>query len=392
MRDIKAVFDIWNDVIKWVVFANDDWKDVILVKQVEQTKWMRKWKILDTEEFTKTINKITENFIKKLWWDFIDEVFVWLSHPETQIIRIKEQKRIMKWEVWTDDINHLSKVMSEIATKENFETIKIIPVHWIIDESKKEKDPLWVKWSKLELVADIFMIPKTFYSTLNEVFEKVWLHIADIVPNIVSASEIALDYDHKDLGSILIDIWKNQTSYVIYEDWFPLWYWIIPIWWEEVTKDISIWMQIDIKDAENIKKTHWSAMLENNTKFNEDTSLDIQFLSDIISARYEEKFIKINKHLEILNKDRKLPWWVILIWWASKVSNIDILAKDIFKLATFFWKDNQLWLWDISNNLQFINVLWTYARSNKYMDWRKSSFKFNFNIANKIKWIFKDLF
>ena len=68
MKDIKAVFDIGNDVIKWVVIADDNWKAVVLVKHIEQSKWMRKWKILDTEAFTQTINTITEKFIKKLWW------------------------------------------------------------------------------------------------------------------------------------------------------------------------------------------------------------------------------------------------------------------------------------------------------------------------------------
>jgi len=66
MKDIKAVFDIGNDIIKGIVFANDNGKDVILVKQVEPTKGMRKGKILDSEAFTLTINTIAENFIKKL--------------------------------------------------------------------------------------------------------------------------------------------------------------------------------------------------------------------------------------------------------------------------------------------------------------------------------------
>jgi hypothetical protein len=38
MKDIKAVFDIGNDMIKGVVFANDNEKDVVLVKQIESTK------------------------------------------------------------------------------------------------------------------------------------------------------------------------------------------------------------------------------------------------------------------------------------------------------------------------------------------------------------------
>lgn len=42
MKNIKAIFDIGNDTIKGVVFANDNEKDVILVKQIESTKGMRK--------------------------------------------------------------------------------------------------------------------------------------------------------------------------------------------------------------------------------------------------------------------------------------------------------------------------------------------------------------
>ncbi|MEI7558781.1 MAG: hypothetical protein WCJ45_08625 [bacterium] len=48
------------------------------------------------------------------------------------------------------------------------------------------------------------------------------MNIVDIVPNIIAASEVALDYDRRDLGTILVDIGKNQTSYVIYEDGYPL--------------------------------------------------------------------------------------------------------------------------------------------------------------------------
>ena len=50
--------------------------------------------------------------------------------------------------------------------------------------------------------------------------------------------------------------------------------------------------------------------------------------------------------------------------------NLDLLSKDVFKLATFYGKDTQLNLWDISNNVQFTNVLWTFVWSNKYQDGR----------------------
>jgi len=390
MQDIKAIFDIGNDSIKAVVFADDEWKNTILAKHIEPMRWMRKGKILDTEAFTKSINNIIENFVKKLWWDFIDEVFVWISHPDAVVKRITEQKRIMDPEITENDVEHLSKVIADIAIENNMETIKIVPVHRIIDDTKKEKDPIWLKWKRLELVADSFMVPKSIYNGIVEAFDNVWLSITDIIPNILSASELILDYDHKDLGTVLIDIWKNQTSYAIFEDGYALWYGTIPTWWEDVTKDISIGMQIDIKDAEEIKKTHWTAI--SNRKPADNEQLDILFLTEIISSRYEEIFEKINNHLKSLDRDWRLPGWVILIWWWAKMPNLDLLSKDVFKLATFYWKDTQLNLWDISNNIQFTNVLWTFVRSNKYQDWRiKRKIKI-WNIWEKVKWFFQNLF
>lgn len=393
MRNIKAVFDIWNDTIKGVVFGEDEGKSIILVKQMEQTQWLRKGKILDSENFINAINRVAEAFIKKLGGDFIDEVFVSISHPEAVVQRVIEQKRIMTDEIQEDDVEHLSRVISDISVKSNFETIKIVPVYRLIDETKKEKDPIGMKGKKLELVADVFMIPKNLYLGIIESFEKIWLRITDIIPNIIASTEVAIDYDHKDLGTILIDIGKNQSSYVIYEDGYPLGYGVLPIWWEDVTKDISIGMQIDIKEAEDLKRSYGTALLSKD-RIPENSPVDMLFLSDIINARYEEIFYKIDQHLKALEKDGKLPGGVLLIGGGCKVPNVDLLAKDIFKLATFFGKDHVLELGDLSSNIQFTNVLGAYVRSNKYTEWRKWNFNLLkwFDIVGGIGKFFKDLF
>jgi len=105
----------------------------------------------------------------------------------------------MTEEIQAEDVEHLSKIIAEISNKNNYETIKIVPVHFVIDETKKEKDPIGMKGKKLELIADVFLIPKNIYNGLLDAFEKVGLNVVDIVPNIISASEVVLDYDHKDL-------------------------------------------------------------------------------------------------------------------------------------------------------------------------------------------------
>jgi cell division ATPase FtsA len=64
-------------------------------------------------------------------------------------------------------------------------------------------------------------------------------------------------------------------------------------------------MQIDIKEAEDIKKSHGTAIVDKDVA--PDSPLDIHFLTEIISSRYEEIFNKINQNLKSLDRDGRLP-------------------------------------------------------------------------------------
>jgi len=181
MNSIRTVLDIWNWYVKWVVFWTEDDKTVVLAKDMVKTRWMRKWKILDIEDFAVCINEVLQSFAKKLWWDFIEEVIVWISHPDSEIKRVAEQKRVLSKDISHEDISHLSEVVADASYKPNYEVIKIIPVVWLIDEETKTKDPLGMEARKLEIIADVFMIPKTYYNNLLEVFNRLDLHVVDIV-------------------------------------------------------------------------------------------------------------------------------------------------------------------------------------------------------------------
>jgi len=43
------------------------------------------------------------------------------------------------------------------------------------------------------------MLPKNFYNGLLDAFERIGINVTDIIPNILGAAEVVLDYDHKDL-------------------------------------------------------------------------------------------------------------------------------------------------------------------------------------------------
>ena len=80
------------------------------------------------------------------------------------------------------------------------------------------------------------------------------------------------------------------------------------------------------------------------------------------------------------------------------MANLDVLAKDIFKLATFFGKDSVYNFGEISTNIQLINVLGAFVWGNKFAEHKGNRFNFNFNkminmdMFGKVGKFIKDLF
>lgn len=392
MQKLTVLMDIGNAYIKGAVFTTDQDETHLLVKDMVRTRWMRKGKILDVEDLALSINELLNLFSKKLGWDFVDEVFVGLSHPDRSISRVHEQKRIMNRTVTREDILHLSDVIAEWSDKPNHEVVKILPVQWILDDETVCKDPEGMEARRVELIADVFQLPKIFLNNLHEVFAKLDLRIADIVPNILWTAEACLDHEMKDLGVLLVDIGANQTSYVVYEEWYPLFYGILPVWGEHVTKDISIGLQIDIKDAEQIKKEKWALLVQSAINDEQDT-IDKRFLTDIMTARYEEMFELIQEDLIKHQKDGRLPAWVVITWGASKAENMLALAKDVFKLATFKAKEQTQSFGEASSHPQLLSLLGLYLWVQKYYQKApKWWLKMNLNIFGKVKEFVQQLF
>jgi cell division protein FtsA len=139
---------------------------------------------------------------------------------------------------------------------------------------------------------------------------------------------------------------------------------MIPLGGEDVTKDISIGLQVDIKDAERIKREK-GVLLMGQPKL-EDETIDRGFLSDIMVARYEEIFELIQKDLVRYQKDGRLPGGVLLSGGASQAEHVTVLAKEVFKLATYRAKDLAVQIPEISTSLDLLNLIGLYVWSMKY--------------------------
>jgi hypothetical protein len=88
-----------------------------------------------------------------------------------------------------------------------------------------------------------------------------------------------------------------------------------------------------------------------------------------------------------------LPAGVVITWGAAKVENILVLAKDVFKLATFIAKEQTQSFGDASSHPQLINLLGVYLWIQKYYKRTpKRWIKMNFSVFGKLKEFMQQLF
>ncbi len=390
MNWLTCSLDIWNGYIKWLIFLKEyDDTTNIIAKDMIKSSWLKRWKILDSNNLTNSILKIIDNLSKKVDSP-IDNVIIWFSHPDMKVIKTSNHKRIVNVEINEKDVSSLLESIPESIDELNYEILKIIPSIWIIDDTEKTKNPIWLQGRKLELKANVFMIPSNIFKELEKIFDKLEMDVIDFMPNILWLEEWCLDSENKDLWCVLIDIGTNQTSYVMYEEWNNLWYGIIPVWWEEITKDISIWLKIDYTQAEQIKKEEWEIII-NNTNIDTDGEIDKVFLSNIIEARLEDDIYKyILEEMEEKWVSGRLPWWIILSWWTGKIKNIEEFTRNYFSLACKRWKIVDPQFQELWTNLQFLNCIWNYIWEEKYWDEWWFSLWLNFWFLTTIKdWIKK---
>jgi cell division protein FtsA len=258
---------------------------------------------------------------------------------------------------------------------------------------------------KLEVVAHIFIMNSNILSNIKKAVADVWIEIIDIYPNLLNSPEWVLTKRQKELWVVCVDIWATTTWVTVYEEWSLIHSAIIPLGGDNVTNDIALWARVSIEIAEKLKLEYSEILLSepNNLEWkeisfkklwlNEEWWISLDYLNQIVTARYDEILHYIKKELSFIWKDWMLPEWAILVGWASKQRWLIELSKEILKLPSFIWIptiNDELVDTSISDP-SFAAVVWNVILAKKYsID--HSTFSLNFKwFLDSINKIFKKI-
>lgn len=386
--DIIASLDVGSTAIRIVVGqrVNDgDGEKLQVIGAVSApANGINKGTVTSIEDATSSISACLEK-AERLVGVTISSVWVSVNDPHIKCEKSKGVVAISKsdGEVTEDDIERAIEAARALSVPPNYEILHVIPVKFTVDNQEDIKDPIGMTGVRLEVETIIIQGMSSQIKNLTKAIYRTGLDIEDLVLSPLAAAEAVVSSKQKDLGVALINIGASTTSLAVFEEGELLHTAVIPIGSEHITSDIAIGLRCPINLAERIKKEYGSADPDQFTKKDEidvselareeDVSGEVKnvskkYIAEIVEARVEEIFDKVDGEFKKIERSGMLPAGVFLVGGGTKLNDIVEVAKKKLRLPASLGKNKNVYaLIDKVNNPRFLTalglVIWGYHLS-----------------------------
>lgn len=243
-------------------------------------------------------------------------------------------------EISREDIARALVQAEAIPANPNREILHNLAREWTVDGERGIKDPLGMSGVKLEVDALIIECGASALKNLRKAVALAGIKIKELVLSPLAASYAVLSSRQKELGALVLDIGGSTTGMVVFEEGDIYHAAILSLGSLHATRDLVCGLQVNIDDAEKIKKFHGSALAESTSsrdmvdlkKLGGENSIQRRDIAVICEARFSEIFEAVQKELKKVGRASMLPGGAILTGGGSKIPRLDKLAKKDLSL------------------------------------------------------------
>jgi len=351
-EDIIAGLDIGSTAVRLVIgqkISGPSGEELQIIGAVSSpTAGVSKGVVNSIEETTSSISACLEK-AERIIGVPITNVWVGINDPHIKCERSKGVVAVSKsdGEINEADVSRAIEAARALAVPVNYEILHVMPIKFSVDNQNDIKDPIGMSGIRLEVEALIIQGLATQTKNLTKAIFRTGLEIEDLVIAPLAAAEAVLSPKQKELGVALINIGSSTTSLAVYEERNLLHAAVLPIGSEYITNDIALGLRCPINLAERIKLEHGHA---NASLFDKDEEIDVsdlvkeedinddislvskKYIAEIIEARVEEIFDKIDKELEKIDRSGMLPAGAIFTGSGAQLDGLIDVAKRKLRL------------------------------------------------------------
>ncbi len=311
-------------------------------------------------------------------------------------------------EIQENDVGRVIEAARAVAAPVNYEVLHVIPKSFSIDNQTGVKDPIGMSGIRLEVTTQVIRGLSSQIKNLTKSIYRTGLDINDLVLSVLAASEAVLSVRQKELGVALVDIGAATTKLIVFEEGDVIHVSILPLGADHITADLAIGLQTSLDVAERIKLDIGSALVKEFNKEEEvnlrdyggeDQTFSKKYIAEIIEARVEEIFQKVDLELQKINRSGLLPAGLVLIGGGSKLPGMIEVGKKKTMLPVALGSNKRFntavdKVHDVSFSTALGLVMWGYSVLSE-----KGGGKFSFahkfhnvkEAADKVKGWFKNL-
>jgi len=271
-------------------------------------------------------------------------------------------------EIEEGDVERAIEASRAVATPPNFEILHVIPRAFSIDSQVNIRDPLGMSGVRLEVETQIIQGLSSHIKNLTKCVYRTGVDIEDVVLSVLAASEAVCSSRQKELGIAIANIGRASTELAVFEGGDVIHTAFLPIGGEFITSDIAIGLRTSLDAAEKIKLEHGTAISREISKReeinlgdfdpSENSLISKKYIAEIIEARVEEIFEKIDGELKKIGRSGLLPSGVVLIGSTAKLPGIIDVAKRKLRLpVSLGYPQKLVSVVDKVNDLSFIAAL-----------------------------------
>jgi len=340
--------DIGSSAIRIVVgqqIARDHGvADLTILGAVEMPSFgVSKGSITSIDDAVASVSKCLE-YTERMVGANID--VAWIGIGGTHIIA-QESKGVIgvarsDGEIRPEDVDRAIDAARTVATPSNYQFLHVMPKSFTVDGQKGVKDPVGMTGIRLEVDTIIIQGLSSQIKNMEKCVHRTGIQIDELVFSIMATGDAVLSAKQKELGSVVVNIGAQTTSIIVYEEGEMVKVKVLPIGADHITSDIAIALRTSIDVAERIKLEHGTASSSGIVRGHKIAVADFgalgndscthQFLVEVIQARCEEIFEKIDEELTKIDRSGLLPGGVFLTGGGSRLRGIAEVAKDTLRL------------------------------------------------------------
>lgn len=265
---------------------------VLAVIKEDATQCIRKGVVYNIDKTAQCLTNIIAKLKNQLKCE-IAHVYVGVGGQSIRSVRNEIVKELSTETIitaeMTDELNDANRDMSypdlEILSAERQE-YKV--------DNQYQLDPVGIKATRLQGNFLNILGRKSFYTNLNNCFDKAGIAIAELYLAPLALADSVLSEAEKRGGCMLVDLGADTTTVMVYHKNLLRHLVVIPLGSNNITKDISS-LQMEERDAENMKLKYASAYTDNNDIDNtlsypidSERSVESRKFIEIVEARIDE--------------------------------------------------------------------------------------------------------